>query len=402
MKIFGVQLWGRKSAVDPLSADSPGVGAILSPWLGPIREPFTGAWQRNVMADSRECIIAFSAVYACVTRIAGDIAKMRAVLKENVGGIWQPASEKSPFWAVLRKPNAFQTRVQFLESWLISILLSGNAYVLKERDSRGIVVALYVLDPRRVRPLVAQDGSIYYQIHADPLSGVPEATTLPASEIIHDRMNCLFHPLVGISPIYACAISTTQGNRIQANSAKFFENLSRPSGMLTAPGNIDNITAQRLKDEFETKFSNGGLGRLFVAGSGLKYEAMTINAVDAQLIEQLKWTVEDVARAFAMPLYKINAGPVPPYTSVEVLNQQYYTDALQTRVEAMECALDDGLGLGYEQAAAYGVVLDTSVLLRMDTAARYKAHSDGIAGGWLKPNEARAARVGPVDGSKPR
>jgi phage portal protein BeeE len=29
---------------------------------------------------------------------------------------------------------------------------------------------------------------------------------VPAREIIHDRFNCLFHPLVGISPLYAAAL----------------------------------------------------------------------------------------------------------------------------------------------------------------------------------------------------
>jgi phage portal protein BeeE len=47
------------------------------------------------------------------------------------------------------------------------------------------------------------------------------------------------------------------------------------------------------------------LGRLWVSGDGLKYEPMTIPAQEAQLIEQLKWTVEDVARCFHVPLYKI-------------------------------------------------------------------------------------------------
>ena len=43
--------------------------------------------------------------------------------------------------------------------------------------------------------------------------------------------------------------------------------------------------------EFEKNFSGVNLGRLLVAGDGLKYEAMTIPAEAAQLIEQLQWTV---------------------------------------------------------------------------------------------------------------
>jgi phage portal protein BeeE len=59
---------------------------------------------------------------------------------------------------VLRKPNRYQNRIKFVETWIASKLLHGNAYILKERDNRGVVVALYVLDPHRVKPLVAPDG----------------------------------------------------------------------------------------------------------------------------------------------------------------------------------------------------------------------------------------------------
>ena len=41
-----------------------------------------------------------------------------------------------------------------------------------------------------------------------------------------------------------------------------------------------------------------------------------MTADEAQMIEQLRWTAEDVARAYGMPLYKINAGPVSVYQTM--------------------------------------------------------------------------------------
>ncbi|MNU03698.1 Phage portal protein [compost metagenome] len=71
---------------------------------------------------------------------------------------------------------------------------------------------------------------------------------VPAREIIHDTMICLFHPLVGVSPIYACGLAAMQGMAIQDQSAQFFANGSKPSGILTAPKSISDETAQRLKE----------------------------------------------------------------------------------------------------------------------------------------------------------
>lgn len=370
-----------KAAVSPLS--------LRDVW-GPVREAFAGAWQKNVVVDNRECVLAFAAVYACVTRIANDIAKLRIKLVEqDSDGIWTEVARSSPYLGVLVKPNRYQNRIQFLADWLLMKLLFGNTYVLKQRDQRGIVVAMYVLDSRRVKPLVTPDGGVYYQLSSDYLAGLPSGATVPASEIIHDRGPTLFHTLCGVSPIFACGASATQGNRIQANSAKFFENMSRPSGHLTAPGTIDEATANRLKADFEANFGGGNIGRLLVTGDDLKYEPMTIPAEDAQLIEQLKWTVEDVARAFAMPLYKIGAGPVPTSNNVEALHGQYYTDCLQVYIEAIELALDEGLGLTNVDGRVYGTELDLDGLLRMDSATQFEVLAKGVSGALIMPNEAR-------------
>src|SRR5690606_33741915 len=156
--------------------------------------------------------------------------------------------------------------------------------------ARGVVAALYLLDPATVTPLVSESGDVFYQLQADNLSGVPQSVVVPASEIIHDRFNCLFHPLVGPSPIYACGLAATQGLRIQNNSARFFGNMSRPSGILTAPGAISDETAARLKASWEANYSGENIGKVAVLGDDLKYQPMSVTPEDAQLIEQLKWT----------------------------------------------------------------------------------------------------------------
>jgi len=359
-------------------------------WWSVIREPFTGAWQRNVSCETTENLCAFSAVATCIGLISSDIAKLRIKLVEFDGWIWEEVLAGSPFLPVLRKPNRYQTRIQFIEQWIISKLLYGNTYVLKERDQRGVVVAMYVLDPRLVVAKVADDGGVYYQLSRDLLAGVAEAesVTVPASEIIHDRMCCLWHPLVGVSPIMACAASATQGIRIQANSAKFFENMSRPSGQLTAPGAITDETAARLKREFEAGFGAGNIGRLFVAGDGLKYDAMTIPAQDAQLIEQLRWTVEDVARCFHVPLHKLGMGQ-PTLNNIAALNQDYYNQCIQIHLEAMELLLDEGLRLVDVPGKTLGVEMDQDGLLRMDPLTMADVQEKGTRSATFSPNENR-------------
>jgi HK97 family phage portal protein len=390
---------GELVAKDYVSPVSNWMGNVL----GPILEPFAGAWQRDMPIDHTENILRFSTIDACISIISDDIAKLRIKLCEDVNGIWEEITQGSPFLPVLRKPNPYQTRIQFLSQWMTSKLIYGNAYIYKERDLRGIVSEMYVLDPRSVTPLVTGDGEVLYQVTADSLARVypdPESSqqknhpVIPASEIIHDRMKTLFHPLVGISPLYAASISATQGRRIQNNSAMFFQNMSRPSGMLTAPQKIDNITADRLKQTWEQSYSGINLGRTFVAGDGLKYEPFTIPAEQAQLIEQQRWTVEDCARPFKMPLYKIGAGN-PTVANAAQYNQEYYSECLQKHIEDIELLLEEGLTL----PSGYHVELDLDGLLRMDAETRSRTHQTLVGSGIMAPNEARfEENLPPVEG----
>jgi HK97 family phage portal protein len=360
-------------------------------WSWPaIRESFTGAWQRGIIARP-EMVANYHAVYASVTLIASDIGKLRIKLVEqDRNGIWSEVQSPS-FSPVLTRPNRYQNRIKFLEQWVTSKLLHGNAYILKERDARGVVTDLYVLNPSRVKPLVAPDGSIYYQLSADWLSGVPEAQDpVPASEIIHDTMNALFHPLSGTSPIYACGLAAGHGLSIQRNSANFFANGARPGGILTAPGKINEDQAKRLKARWQEHYSGENTGTVAIMGDGLAYQPMVMSAVDAQLIDQLKMTAEMICSVFHVPPYMLGLAEMPAQIAVEALNQQYYTQCLQILIESIELCLDEGLGLVNVAGHAYGSELDLDGLLRMDAAAQYKTYGDGILAGLLKPDEGRA------------
>jgi HK97 family phage portal protein len=395
MRILGLDIARRKpDAVEKSGVLSPVSNTGWQRFLGWIREPFGGAWQQD-QGMRCEDSLANHAVYSCLTLIANDIGKLGIDLVQLADGIWKKTSNAA-FSPVLRKPNRFQNHIQFIEYWILSKLSRGNTYILKERDNRNVVVALYVLDPQRVVPLVAPDGSVYYQLNFDPLSGVMETNvTVPASEIIHDRMNCLYHPLVGISPLYACALSAHQGQAIQRNSANFFTNRAMPSGMLTAPGAISDETAERLRDAWQNNYTGTNAGKIAVAGDDLKFESFTMTSSDAQLIEQLKWSAEVICSVFHVSPFMIGVGAVPSYDNVEALNQQYYSQCLQVHIESLEVCLDEGLAL----SADLGIELDLDGLLRMDKATQMKYLGEGTKNGILSPNEARSrVGLGPVPG----
>jgi len=388
MRIFGLPIpfTSQRSTLPAVVEEKAysGVYENRGGWYPLIREMFTGAWQRNATPIDQNLVLSYHAVYACMTLIASDIAKLRVKLvQQDSTGIWTETTNPA-YSPVIRKPNRYQNRIQFWESWVLSKLQRGNAYMLKERDGRGVVTDLYVLDPNRVKPLISDDGEVYYQLSADNLSGIENDVTVPAKEIIHDRFNCLFHPLVGTSPIYACGLAATQGLNIQNSSSRLFANNSQPGGILTAPGKIGKETGERLKADWEEAYTGRNLGRVAVLGDGLKYESMAITAVEAQLIDQLKWSAETVCSAFHVPPYKIGIGTMPTYNNIQSLNVEYYSQCLQRLIEDSELCLDEGLEMG----TGIGTEFDTDNLLRMDSVTQMDVLDK--AKSILTPDEQRA------------
>jgi HK97 family phage portal protein len=385
----------KKAAVVNGTALYPLAGADSRSWWPIVRESFTGAWQQNVAIEF-DSVLSFHAVYACATLISNDFGKLASKLYrwDDADRIWLE-TESAAFSPVLRKPNKYQTHVQYKEWYLMSKLLRGNVYVLKGRDARGVVVAFYVLDPTRVKPLVTSDGSVYYELGADNLSNdllAESSTVVPASEIIHDRINCLYHPLCGTSPIYACGLAAMQGLAIQRNSTRFFGAMSRPAGILTAPGHIKQATAERLKETWEANYGGENYGRTAVLGDDLKYQPISVSASDAKMIEQFKLTPEIVCSCFHVPPFKIGLGPLPAGGNAEQMNQIYYSDCLQSHIEQYEICTDEGLGIGIgapKDGITYGVGLDVEGLLRMDAKTQTDVLAARTTGALMSPDEAR-------------
>jgi HK97 family phage portal protein len=387
MKLLGLEISIRKQL--PSSVPVPSANLYDRGWWPVVREPYAGAWQQNrplVMANPLQN----ATLYRCVTMPAADIAKMRLKLmapQDEDGDVWDEITAAA-FTPIMTKPNRYQNRIEFFESWLISKLRTGNAYVLKERDNRNVVVAMYVLDPFRVRVLVASDGSVFYELNTDLLNGVSGDVRVvaPASEIMHDRMNCLFHPLFGMSPLYSTSQAALAGLTMQEFSAQFFNNAARPSGVLSAPGDIPQATADRLKSHWEQEYSQNNSGRVAVLGSGLKWETMAQNAVDSQLIEQLGHSDETICAAFGIPAFMVGVKDPPNYNNAELLDLQYYKQCLQSLIEHLELTLTEGLSL---DNAGYMAEFDLTGLFRMDSQSQITVLATAVDKGLMTHNEAR-------------
>lgn len=390
MKLLGLEIKRAEKALSTVNEYGSGWRRIL--------EPFSGAWQTNT-EEKRGDLITYPTLYACIYRIASDVGKLPFTLRSYSDGIStiQPNAAYDP---VLRKPNGFQTAAQFREYWILTKLIQGNAYILKRRDNRGIVTEMYVLNPERVVPMVSDAGNVFYKLQTDALSTLPDgmpadSLVVPASEIIHDRCITIHHPLIGVPPIAAANWPATKNLKILRNATTFFTNNSQPGGLLSAPAGMKESDAQRIKDYWDANFIGDNSGKVAIIGADMKFTPFAVKSVDSQMIEQMRYSDEQICQPFGIHPFKVGIGALPVGMGVDGINQLYYADALQTHIEHMENLLDEGLKI----SAPLGVELDLDPLLRMDAGKRAEVETKLVNGKIKTPDEGRRAfNLGPTGG----
>lgn len=385
MKIFGLNIT-REGAQKALQ----NVGSGFRDGWRRILEPFSGAWQRNI-EEKRGDLLTYPTLYACISRIASDIGKLPFTLQQRLESGVSKETTNPAYSPVLAKPNGFQTQGQFREYWMIAKLTHGNTYALKRRDARQVVVDLYILDSCRVQPMVSDAGEVYYQLYTDPLNTLPEGypaagLIVPASEIIHDRCMTLHHPLIGIPPLAAAYWPALKNMKIMRSATEFFANNAQPGGLLTAPAGMSDEDAKDVKAYWDTNFTGTNSGRVAIIGADMKFTPFAMKSIDSQMVEQMRYSDEQICQPFGVPPFKVGIGTIPSGLGVDGVNQMYYQDALQTHIEHMEALLNDGLKI----SLPLSVELDLAPLLRMDEAKRAEVETKLVGGKIKTPDEARA------------
>lgn len=391
MKIFGFTITREKTMQS--------VGNVWRNGWRLISEPFSGAWQQN-QEEKRGDLITYPTLYACISRISSDIGKLPFTLRAKEASGVSVEVMNPAYDPVLRKPNGYQTAGQFREYWVLTKLMSGNTYVLKRRDMRGVVVELFILDPEKVMPMVSDAGFVYYQLKTDRLNSLPddypaENLIVPASEIIHDRCMTVHHPLVGVPPLAAAYWPAVKNMKILRSATEFFSNNAQPGGLLTAPAGMSDEDADAVKKYWNENFTGSRSGRVAVIGADMKFTPFAMKSIDAQMVDQMKYSDEQICQPFGVPPFMVGIGQIPSGLGVDGVYQLYYQNALQTHIEHMESLLDDGLKI----AKPLGVELDLAPLLRMDEAKRADVANKLVSGAIETPNEARLRfNLAPLEG----
>lgn len=353
-----------------------------------------------------------AAVYACVMRYAWTISQLPGKHKHKLanGGVEDVTT--SALYRIFRQPNAYQDIQDLLLNLIVNMMRDGNGYGLAIRNDRGEVTELHWLNPRNTRVVVATTGDVFYSIGGneiidktfDPMLESEVRWTVPQRDILHLRMFCPRHPLIGESPLVAAGPAVMLQALGSAGLAAYYQNMSRPSGVLMTDIIMTPEQVVQLRERWDAQAKGLGVGGVPILTAGLKYQPQSIGftAADAQVAESQKAGVAEIARVFGVPLALINDMTGSTFANTEQLMRAWLAMGLAAVINKIELSFDRLFGL--VKMADDFTEFEMEALLRPE----WKQVIDGLGkstiSGIHSPNEARAIMGLPAaeEGDEPR
>lgn len=351
--------------------------------------PYEDGYQRALSLDGHSAR-RIPACYAAVMASARAVSQCYPEHKRVTTTGRQEVVRTSSASRVLNRPNSYESWPQFILNIVASMLFDGNGYAIAVRNDRDEVVALHRLARGTCEPYVAEDGSIYYSIGSNPM--VPDLIDYmaPARDVLHLRQHTPRHPLIGESPIVAAAIAAGVNVALSRSQLAFFSRMNRPSGVISTDKELRGDQLDLLREKFAEHSKAWAQGGVPVLSHGLKFQTVSINSQDSQLVEAQRLSIEDIARVYGVPLPVVGDLTHATMQNVEQLVNLWLSVSLGALIENIERSLDALFELPRTAERHEFVELDTAALLRLDFAGRTDALVKGVQGALYTPDEARA------------
>ncbi|WP_455671689.1 phage portal protein [Phocaeicola sp.] len=347
---------------------------------------------------SNDQAMKLSAAYRCTSILSGTIASLPLIIKRKKDGYFSPDEQSELYNLLTRMPNRRMNSFELMRNAVVQVINRGNAYILIRRKFGSVSELI----------LCANDTVTYDKLNdiyniSDPYNRI--YGRFESYDIIHLRNNSLDGGFTGVSTIqYASRVFSIAASADNQN-LRTFQNGSKIKGIvsgvkegttgLARTGMTDDQLAtvgERIENQL-----NGGRDIISVTGDA-NFHQLSINPVDAQLLETKKFSVLDICRFYGVHPDKVFAGQSTNYKASEMSNISFLTDTLQPILKQIEAEFNYKL-IPNSVAHLYKITFDLSCLYQTDltTQANYYKVLEEI--GVHSPNDTRKLLgLPPVEG----
>lgn len=332
-------------------------------------------------------------VIAIVRRISSDVAKLGLkVVERSENGETRPRTDVPLHRVLTRRPNRWQTSFEFREMMTAHAVLHGDAVALKYKVL-GQVDELIPLVPGQFA--IRQEKG--WRLEYDVIGPRGEVIGIYGQDQVFHLRNLSWNGYRGLNLSRNAREAIGLSVALESNQSAQMKNGAKLQGILTTDNTLTEEQIDRIAEGWKAATSAGNAYSTPLLDAGLKFAPMSMNSVDAQLIETRKHQIIEICAAFGMiPSVLGIDDKTQAFASVEAMMQAYVDQVIWPWAERWQQRLDrdclDGDG-------PLEIMLDMSQMRKASAKDQAEADVRLVTNGLRTPNELRARDgLPPIEG----
>lgn len=281
-----------------------------------------------------------SDIYAIVSRIASNIAGMNF------------KSDNPRITQAIEKPSKLINGFSFWQKVVVQMLLTGNAYVMIQRDGNNQPSGFIQIPANNVQINILSKHAgdkvddIVYTISIEEENN--NQLQVPSKNMLHFR--CLVsgsdaetNGYCGISPLVSLAQEIAIQDKSNKLAVSAIANAIAPSYLIKIPHTqIDDVKKARFRDAIQAMTSGKNAGKALILDESMDIQPLQVNPNVDHLLSNTTFAQSQIAKAFGIPAEYLN-GQGDQQSSIDMM-KSLYVSGLAPYVKSLTSELSQKLG----------------------------------------------------------
>ena len=294
-----------------------------------------------------------------------------------------------------RRPNRYQTAVQFWRTLYFHAAHTGNGYARIQREGPTFrPAALHLMLPEDVLPFRYDDGTGPEQFYYHR----PTKTVLAGDDVLHIQAGLSYDGMSSMDPVSLHEQTFQRATTLERFQVQFLRKGTIIRGAVEIPGAMTPEQRAEIKAVLRTYRGADADDDVLVLSDGAKLTNATTSPEQSQLVQQGAATTKQIAQITGVPpefLFELSEAKYN--ASVEQQGQNVVRYTFRPWIIMAEAEMTAKLLSEAEQEAGFSIGINPDALLRGDTKTQVDSVLATVKGGIRTRNEGRALLELPPD-----
>lgn len=285
-----------------------------------------------------------TAVHAAVRVLAEAVSRppLEVWRRVGTGSEYERAGVDHPLQRLLDRPNDVWDGGQLLRTVESRLALWGLAYVAMVRDGDGVPYEMWPLRPDEVHVVAARDDRVVRGFIHESADG--RVAYLPEEMLWYRRFNPM-NSFSGFSSMVPAGLAVTMGTEALNFNRRFYVHSAMPADVvITTDGSPQQEQIEQLIDSWDQRLRHPDTAhRPMILSGGIEMKRLGANQSEMEFIAALRWSVEEVSRAFGVPKVFLSEFEDATLANVRTMEQFLWRNTIIPELKMLEDGINHRL-----------------------------------------------------------